>query len=157
MRQAIFLYAVALVAANLTVAAFGPKVAIVNAFLFIGLDLTLRDVLQDRLKPWQMAALIACTGLATYALNPAASVIAVASAVAFTCAAAADWAAYSAVRASWLTRANCSNVVGAAVDSLVFPTLAFGGFSPEITLQMFAAKVAGGAAWAWALSRRAGR
>lgn len=154
MRQAMFLYAVALVAANLTVAAFGPKVAIVNAFLFIGLDLTLRDALHGRLTALQMAALITGTGVATYLLNPAAGTIAVASAVAFTCAALADWTAFSLIRASWLTRADCSNVVGAAVDSIVFPTIAFGGFSPEITALQFLAKTLGGAMWAWALQRR---
>ena len=40
-----------------------------------------------RLRAWQMAALIACTGLLTYALNPAAGMIAVASACAFSAAA----------------------------------------------------------------------
>ena len=36
----------------------------------------------------------------------------------------------------------------------VFPLLAFGGLKPEIVLTMFAAKVAGGAAWAWWLRSR---
>jgi hypothetical protein len=38
-------------------------------------------------------------------------------------------------------------VPSAAVDSIVFPTIAFGGFLPLITLGQFAAKVAGGAVW----------
>ena len=39
------LYLVAIIAANLLVAKFGPAISIVNAFLFIGLDLTARDKL----------------------------------------------------------------------------------------------------------------
>ena len=46
-----------------------------------------------------------------------------------------------------LLRVNGSNVVGAAVDSLVFPTLAFGAFLWPIVLGQFAAKVAGGVLW----------
>jgi hypothetical protein len=43
-------------------------------------------------------------------------------------------------------------VAGAAVDSLIFPTLAFGALLPHIVALQFVAKVAGGAAWAWMLS-----
>ena len=46
-----------------------------------------------------------------------------------------------------------SNVVGAAVDSLIFPTLAFGALMPAIVLMQFAAKVAGGAMWATLMNR----
>jgi hypothetical protein len=44
----IILYLAAIVAANLSVAHFGPSVAVLNAFLFIGLDLTTRDALHER-------------------------------------------------------------------------------------------------------------
>jgi uncharacterized PurR-regulated membrane protein YhhQ (DUF165 family) len=100
-----------------------------------------------------MLALIAVSGCITYLLNPAAGQIAVASAVAFIAAAIADWAVFSAMRKSWMVRANASNVVGAMVDSVVFPALAFGGLDPVIVAQMFVAKVAGGALWAWVLQR----
>ena len=50
--------------------------------------------------------------------------------------------------------ANGSNVAGAAVDSLIFPTLAFGALMPHIVAMQFAAKVAGGALWTWALRQR---
>ena len=43
----IILYLVAIVLANLSVATFGPTVVIINAFLFIGLDLTARDQLHE--------------------------------------------------------------------------------------------------------------
>jgi hypothetical protein len=55
-------YLAAIVAANLSIAHWGPKAAVYNAFLFIGLDLVTRDRLHDL---WRgrlirnMAALIA--------------------------------------------------------------------------------------------------
>lgn len=148
---AIAIYAAAMTLANLSVAAFGPWVSPINAFILIGLDLALRDWLHVRLKVWQMGALIAATGALTFVLNPAAGQIAVASAVAFTVAALVDWGAFVRLRGSWFFRANGSNVAGAAVDSLVFPTLAFGALMPHIVAMQFVAKVAGGAIWAWLL------
>lgn len=150
---AITVYATAMTLANLSIAAFGPWVSPINAFVLIGLDLALRDWLHVRLKFWQMGALIASTGVLTFALNPAAGQIAVASAVAFTAAALVDWGTFARLRGSWMFRANGSNVAGAAVDSLIFPTLAFGVLMPHIMALQFVAKVAGGAVWAWVMSK----
>ena len=150
---AVAAYAVAMTAANLAVSFFGPWVSPINAFVLIGLDLALRDWLHVRLSCAKMGALIASTGLLTLLLNPAAGQIALASSVAFTAAAVVDWALFARLKGSWLTRANGSNIGGAAVDSLVFPTLAFGAFMPQIVLAQFVAKVAGGALWSWALSK----
>jgi uncharacterized PurR-regulated membrane protein YhhQ (DUF165 family) len=152
---AILIYAAAMTLANLLIAAFGPAISPVNAFFLIGLDLALRDWLHVRLKVWQMGLLIVSAGMLAYLLNPAAERIAVASSVAFLFAAVADWAVFSRVSGSWLRRSNTSNVAGAAVDSLIFPTLAFGVLMPHIVAAQFVAKVAGGAMWAWLLSRRA--
>ena len=149
---AIFVYTIAMTLANLSVAAFGPSVTAINAFVLIGLDLALRDWLHVRLKVWQMGALIALTGVLTYVLNPTAGHIAVASAVAFTAAALVDWGTFAKLRGTWLLRANGSNVAGAPVDSLIFPTLAFGVLMPQIVVAQFVAKVAGGAVWTWLLS-----
>lgn len=44
-------------------------------------------------------------------------------------------------------------MAGAAVDSLIFPTLAFGALMPHIVLLQFVAKVAGGAMWAALFAR----
>lgn len=152
---AIVIYAAAMTLANLSIAAFGPWVSPINAFILIGLDLALRDWLHVRLKIWQMGALITFTGALTYALNPAAGMIAVASSAAFTAAALVDWAVFARLKGSWLFRANGSNVAGAAVDSLLFPTIAFGALMPHIVLAQFVAKVAGGALWAAAISKAA--
>ena len=150
---AIVIYAVAMTCANLSIAAFGPWVSPINAFFLIGLDLALRDWLHVRLRVWQMGALIAATGLLTYILNPSAQHIAIASAVSFALAALADWLTFTKLQGSWLRRSMGSNVVGAAVDSLIFPTLAFGALMPAIVLMQFAAKAAGGAMWAALMNR----
>ena len=151
---ALIAYAVAMIAANLLVATFGPSITAINAFFLIGLDLTLRDWLHVRLKTWQMGCLIVGTGGLTYLLNPAAGMIAVASAVAFLVAALVDWAVFIRTTGSWIKRANVSNTAGAAVDSLLFPTIAFGALMPHIVAMQFVAKVAGGAVWAWLIGRK---
>lgn len=148
------IYALAMTLANLSIAEFGKIAIPINAFLLIGLDLALRDWLHVRIKAWQMAALIAFSGALTYALNPSAGHIAAASAIAFVAAALADWAVFARLRGSWMMRANGSNVAGALVDSIVFPAMAFGGLDQLIVAQMFVAKVAGGAMWAWLIGRK---
>ena len=146
---AIFVYAIAMTLANLSIATFGVWVSPINAFIFIGLDLALRDWLHVRLKMWQMGALIASTGVLTYALNPSAEMIAVASSASFMLAALADWAVFTKITGSWFKRSNTSNVAGAAVDSIAFPTIAFGVLMPEIIAMQFFAKIAGGAIWSY--------
>jgi len=149
---------VAIVLANLTVAWLGPRVTIINAFLFIGLDLTARDGLHDAWKGkrlWRnMFLLIFAGSLLSWMLNKDAGQIAIASFVAFACAGLVDALVYHWLGGypRWL-RINGSNVPSAAVDSVVFPTLAFGGFMPLITLGQFAAKVLGGFVWSVILSR----
>lgn len=151
---ALIVYASSMILANLLVSTFGPSITPINAFLLIGLDLTLRDWLHFRLKTWQMGCLIFATGGLTYLLNPAAGMIAVASAVAFLVAALVDWAVFMKTTGSWIKRANVSNTAGAAVDSLLFPTIAFGVLMPEIVALQFIAKVAGGAVWSYVLEKK---
>jgi len=151
---ALVIYASSMILANLLVSTFGPSITPINAFLLIGLDLTLRDWLHFRLKTWQMGCLIVGTGGLTYLLNPAAGMIAVASAVAFLVAALVDWAVFMKTTGSWIKRANVSNTAGAAVDSLLFPTIAFGALMPEIVALQFIAKVAGGAVWSYVLEKK---
>lgn len=148
---ALAVYASAIIGANLLVATFGPAITPINAFVLIGLDLALRDWLHLRLSPWRMALLILATGSVSYLLNPAAGVIAIASAISFIIAALADWWVFAKLQGSWQRRANISNVCGAGVDSLLFPTLAFGVLMPEIVLAQFVAKTLGGALWTWGL------
>jgi hypothetical protein len=147
------------VAANLLVSHLGPGVSVLNAFLFVGLDLSSRDRLHERWHgrglPLRMLALICAGGLLSFVLGGSGQV-ALASGLAFLAASLTDTAAYHALRHHGrLTRMNGSNLVGAAVDSLCFPLLAFGWpLSWPIALGQLAAKVAGGALWALLLERR---
>jgi queuosine precursor transporter len=153
------MYLAAIVAANLSVAAFGPAVSIVNAFVFIALDLTARDRLHEawqvRGLAWKMGLLIATGSALSYGLArllpstmppDLVARIALASLIAFGVSAALDALCYHLLRErAYLVKVNGSNVVSAAADSLIFPTLAFGALLPWIVLGQFIAKVAGGA------------
>ena len=160
---AISIYAFAMTVANRSIAQWGPWVSPINAFLLIGLDLALRDWLHMRLKQWQMLALIGASGVLTYALNPSAQHIVIASTAAFTLAALVDWQAFTRLTGTWLRRSIGSNVVGAVVDTAVFSALAFVLLSPspkplevvaQIVALQFVAKVFGGTMWAYMISKK---
>jgi len=175
----IALYLTAIIAANLLVARFGPSVAVLNAFLFIGLDLTARDHLHEAWKErglvWKMVLLIGAGSVLSWVLNRDAGQIALASFVSFACAGVADAVVYHLLlrhreklgdKVGWNRfdilvyrtdrhgRLNGSNLVSAGVDSFVFPALAFGfPLMWGIMLGQFAAKVGGGFAWSLVLRR----
>lgn len=163
-------YLAAIVAANLTLAQWGgehPEIALYNAFLFIGLDLVSRDRLHDL---WRgrlirnMVMLIGAGSALSYVLGlwwgtgPDVAQIALASAIAFGSAAVADAIAYHFLRRKdWYERVNGSNIVGAAVDSLVFVLLWPFGFDFTLVFTLWAAKVAGGVVWSLVLRRTPGK
>ena len=159
---AVLIYVVAIAASNLSIAAFGPWVSPINAFVLIGLDLSLRDTLHDLWRGrwlWpRMLMLITSAGLLSYAVNPDAGLIALASLGSFVAAAVADAVVYQRLihRPFW-QRANASNAAGAAVDSVLFPSLAFGAWLPAVVAFQFAAKVAGGALWSVAFAALSAR
>lgn len=142
-------YVAAMSSANLIVAALGPWVSPVNSFFLIGLDLTLRDKLHDawRGDVKKMAVLILAASCLSYAINPSSGLIALASFVAFAASAAVDWIVYGKINGGYMKRVNGSNAAGAAVDSLVFPTIAFGTLMPAVIAAQFFAKVGGGYVW----------
>ena len=154
----VLIYLVAIILANLSVAYFGPKTIIINAFLFIGLDLSCRDSLHDRWRHknlwFKMFGLICAGSILTYALNQGAGRIALASVCAFSLAAISDAIVYSCLfHRAVLIRMNGSNVVSAAVDSIAFPTIAFGMFMPWIIFGQWMAKIGGGFVWSLILKR----
>lgn len=151
------LFLVAITAANIISAHYGPEASIYNAFALIGLTLVIRDQLHDewseRRLP-KMLALIVAGSVLAYLVSPDAGRIGMASGVAFLCAESVDALVYHAVRRwDWVERSNFSNLFGAAVDSIVFPTLAFGGLMWGITLGQFTAKVAGALLFTLLMSR----
>jgi len=146
------IYIAALIAANLLVAWLGVWFSLVNAFVLIGLDLSLRDKLHDLWEgdnlPIKMGGLIATASIISYAINPATGMIAFASLAAFSLSMVADTLVYRYLKdKEWMIRVNGSNVAGSAVDLVVFPTIAFGGLMPEIVALQFVAKVGGGYIW----------
>ena len=156
-RLFVLLYLAAAVLANLIIAAFGPSMAIVVGFLFVGLDLTSRDKLHEAwggkwLWP-KMFTLIAAGSFLSWLLNKNAGTIAVASLAAFAAAGILDAVVYQFLhKKAWMIKVNGSNLFSAAADSLIFPTIAFGGFMPLVVLGQFAAKVVGGFVWAWIIN-----
>lgn len=148
-------YLMSMVLANVLVAVLGPWFSPINSFVLIGFDLVARDWLQMRLRPLHLLALIVAGALITLLVSPGAWRVALASSCAFSLAALADWAAFSRLRNQrWMVRSNGSNVAGALVDSVAFPTIAFGVFMPGVVALQFLAKVSGGAAWSALLRRR---
>jgi hypothetical protein len=155
-------YLLAVVAANLITAAYGIVGSVTTSFALIGATLTLRDRLHDRWLgrglAWRLGLLILAGGAISALLNRAALPIAIASVTAFVASETTDSVVYQLLRRlPWLRRVNASNAAAATVDSLVFPTLAFGVFNPLWVVAELAAKVLGGAAWAWVIARWRGR
>ena len=122
----VLMYLSAIVLANLSVAYFGVNAVYVNAFLFIGLDLTARDRLHDKWKEnlWlKMLFLILAGGALSWLMNRDAFIIALASTLAFVCAGISDAVTYHLLKdKSRFVKVNGSNAVSALIDSLVFPT-----------------------------------
>lgn len=155
----LLLYLGAIIPANLLIARFGPALTIPTAFCFIGLDLTSRDHLHEAWRHrrlfLKMAALLSAGSLLSWLLNRSAGPIALASLIAFAAAGAVDSLTYHLLRDhSRLVKVNGSNLLSAAVDSVIFPTLAFGQLLPAVVLGQFGAKVLGGWVWMYVLEWR---
>jgi hypothetical protein len=199
-KMLVGMYLGAIVIANLVVAKWGLnevvdlggpigqlQVLFFTSLLLIGLDLTSRDFLHEMWKEnlWEnMLKLIVAGSLLSLVVNfflkfvgwdaapwDVAKAIALASTLAFFCAGIADTYIYQLLgNKERLLRINGSNVVSGFVDSLVFPTLAWGIFLPffagftmdvanavdwHITGQMTAAKIIGGFIWAFGIVKLA--
>lgn len=146
------IYVLAICAANFSVHIFGPLITPLNAFLFIGLDFVVRDKLHERIGIKKILVLIIIAGAIGYTVNPATDMIAIASVAAFSIAALTDASVYQIlIKRNWLVKSNVSNIASSAVDSVVFPLIAFGAFMPLVVAGQFLAKVFGGAIWSWIL------
>lgn len=154
MNKAVIPYLLAIVAANLSAAAFGPAATVLNAFLLIGFDFTCRDYLQAEWEGrslWlRMLTLIAAGGAISWTINSGAGPIAAASTISFIVSSSADAVVFALIgrRVGRFIRWNGTNMVGAAIDSALFPTIAFGSIIPAVMIGQYIAKVAGGALWA---------
>jgi len=129
-------YLAAVIAANLIVAWLGAWITPYTAFLFIGLDLTAKDFLQDRWTRnglvWRMGLLIATGSVLSWVLNRQAGRIALASFVAFAVSSVIDTIIYAVLhRQEKWRKVGWSNLGGAVADSILFPGIAF-GWPPDI-------------------------
>lgn len=155
---AVIAYFSAIVFANLSIAYFGVWVSPINSFLFIGLDLSLRDYLHQKWKGKhlfrKMLGLIIGAGMVSYLLNPASSQIAIASVIAFTASGFVNTIFYQLfIKKPFLQKSNFSNIPAAATDSFLFPLIAFGSFMPIIVILQFFTKVCGGLIWSLLLNK----
>lgn len=150
-------YLCGLVAANTAIGIFGPWVSPIGAFLFIGLDLTLRDVLHMRVGWASSFVLTLAASLVSYCVNPSSSAIAVASSVSFLVAGVVDLVVFKSLfHRGALPAVAGSNLSSSIIDSLVFPLLAFGVFMPGVTFMQMLAKVVGGMLWFFMLCKYVG-
>ncbi|NMA69142.1 MAG: VUT family protein [Desulfitobacterium sp.] len=152
-------YLAANVAANLSVTYFGPISTPINAFLLIAFDLAARDKLHEEWSHkhlWpKMLLLVGSGALLSYFLNRDAGPIAIASFIAFLLTGLTDTVVYQALKKHpRIIKSNGSNIASAAVDSVAFPTLAFGTFIPYAVFGQFFAKVFGGYIWSLILFRK---
>ena len=151
------LYLAAIVAANLSAAHWGPQAIIYNAFFLIGLDFCTRDALATFWgeQRWlKQGCLILAGAVLSWLANPEAAKIAIASGISFACAESVEAVVYYTIRKRpWLERANVSAIPAAIIDSIVFPTLAFGSFIWATSFGLFVAKLAGAFVWSVVLGR----
>jgi len=146
----------AIVVANLTVTHYGAAAIIPNAFFLIGLDLITRDRLADfwgTTRFAKMTLLILTGGFINYWVNRNTAAMTEASVISFCAAEAVEAVVYHALRHQrWTDRAPRAAIFGAAVDSVVFPTLAFHAFDLTTSFDQFIAKLAGALVWTWVVA-----
>jgi hypothetical protein len=144
---AVVLYVAAIVAANWLTSRYGLVpvgfgLTVTAGTYAAGIALFARDIVQDTAGRRAVIVGIAIGALLTWATSPA---LAVASAVAFLLAEAADMVVYTPLRArGWARAVLASNAVGAVVDTLAF--LALAGF--PVTVGSVGGQLIGKLAWA---------
>lgn len=150
----IIIYIAALCAANYLVYVFGPLWSIVNSFLLIGFDFILRDKLHEKLGLLKISYVVLSAAILSYVINPAGGSIAIASGISFLCASFTDGLVYQGlIKKQWVIKSNVSNIAASAVDSVLFPVIAFGAFMPWIITGQFITKVFGGFVWSLLLRK----
>lgn len=157
------------IAANLVAAHWGASASIYVAFFFIAFSLTAKDRLQDVFGEhrFQKMALLILSGSAlsfgaAHLIHGAAppdiiARVALASGIAFLVSEAFDAVVYELMRKRpWLERSNASNIVGSALDSIIFVSVAF-SWQTSIVFGQWTAKIAGGVCVSLALRYLTGK
>lgn len=162
-------YLSAIILANLILAYTGSVIAMyVNGALFIGLNITAKDFLQQYWQGKRLVinmALLILSGsvlsvMMVFLLPQVTELniyrIAIASFLAFAVNEVGDtWRYQQLIDRPFLIRVNQSNIVSAGLDSILFPLLAFGWpLLWWIVAGQFLAKVGGGFVWSMILKER---
>lgn len=131
-----------IVGANAVLARYGMVtvfgLTVPAGVVFAGLSFGVRDALHELAGRRWVAALIVVGAALSWWIEPA---FAVASGAAFLCSEMADLAVYSPLRERrWWAAVAASNLVGSALDSLLFLWLAFGTIAGwgDLTVAKFA-------------------
>lgn len=149
----VLIYIFAICAANFSALTFGIWVTPINAFILIGLELIIRDILHHKLTKSQMILVVLIASILSFLINHKAMNIAIASFVAVTASCFVDYVVYSKVQGAWFKRSTLSNIASGLTDSLIFPLLAFGVFAPLVILLQWSAKVFGGVFWCYLVNK----
>lgn len=153
----VLVYVFAICVANLSASYFGLWVTPINAFVLIGLELVVRDILHHKLSKLQMMFVVVAAGILSFLINSNAINVAIASFFAITISCFVDYVVYSRVDGAWIKKSNTSNLFSGFTDSIIFPLIAFGVFIPEIFALQWSAKVFGGFIWTVFLHKLVGR
>lgn len=149
----ILIYILSITLANLSAANFGVWVTPINAFFLIGLEITIRDVLHEKVNHLQILIIVLIAGTISYLINIDTKEIALASFLAVVVSCILDYVVFKKTKGTWLKKSNTSNIFSSASDSLIFPTVAFGGFNPLVTIFQFILKLLGGLFWSLIISK----
>lgn len=147
------------VVANLVVAEYGQAALVWTAFILIPFDLASRDFLHEKWSKKnnlisKMFLLIVTASVLTYATNASAVNVAMASTIAFICAATVDTIVYHLLKSCrTIVKMNASNICSATIDSIIFPLIAFQAINLTLSASQTALKIAGGLLWSLLLAR----
>lgn len=142
-----FFYVLVIVTANLSTTYFGLWVTPLNAFVLIGVELVLRDVMHESLSKIRMLSIVVFAGIISFLINADSKNIAIASFVAVVVSCFVDYYVYHKTKGTWIKRSNTSNFFSGFTDSLIFPLIAFGVFNPYVFVLQWLAKFVGGFIW----------
>ena len=118
-----------------------------NAFVLIGVELVLRDVMHESLSKIRMLSIVVVAGIISFLINADSKNIAIASFVAIVVSCFVDYYVYHKTKGTWIKRSNTSNFFSGFTDSLIFPLIAFGVFNPYVFVLQWLAKFVGGFIW----------
>lgn len=158
----IIIYLGAIVTADLLVTHFGQRALVVTGLFIIPLDLFSRDLLHDFWKGKFLGIkmfLLVCTGsLLSFFINSNSKMVAIASACSFAIVGVVSFIIYQAlIERNRAFKMNVTNSIGAVVDSLLFPWIAFGAIDFKISAVQSILKIIGGLFWVSLLTKKKAR